>query len=379
MTVATMVNDPLAAILATLEPRQVANDEIDRDAWLRARLRGITATEAKILHIGSNREKADVIKKKIEGDTFTGNKYTDWGSFREGALLDLAGARKYGWLVHADGNPRHMATPDGLVPTWGGFAVVECKTSKYPIGLGSERFNNYGYLWQMVWQMYCAGASEAFYVWEQHDDDWSRWDARPRDNESVWHEFGPQPVESRVEHIMLTPELVEQMQKMVAAADRALTRLDKRVAEARAEIAEPVEPPAEAVQATKALETQGIIYLNALDEEKAAGQRKKDALAGALDMSVKRWGDDTNEHVFTSLAGETVRIGYSPAGEKQTSVPDEVAAREADPELWERREHARVLFEQVDDQWQAHASSHMATQVKATPASVRVTKRKGKE
>ena len=385
--------DPFAAVIEQLQPRQVANDKVDKDAWLRARLTGITATEAKVLHTGSTRDKADVVRKKIEGDDFTGNKFTDWGSYREAFLLERAAAREYGWLVHAPDNKRHLATPDGLRLTWDGFAVVECKTSKYPIPLGSPKFNDYGYLWQILWQMYCASTDEAFYVWEQHDDDWSRWDSRPRHDQSRWHEFGPQPFAGGVEHIILTPELKAEMEKMVKAADRALGRLDKKVAELRAAQA-PVDEPvdAEATEAAAAaenadrvalaaLETQAKLYKIALEKEKAAGDEKSRAMAGLLELSVKRWGEESDNHEFAPLPqepGKLYNISYSPAGEKQSSEPDEEKAREADPELWAQLDAARVAYEAVKDQWQAHAASHTKTIIKKSRAAVRVTDKKGK-
>lgn len=392
----TATIDPFATVLEQLQPRQVAHDKIDRDHWLRTRLTGITATEAKVLHTGSTRDKADVVRKKIEGDDFTGNKFTDWGNYREAFLLERAAAREYGWLVHAPDNKRHLATPDGLRLTWDGFAVVECKTSKYPIPLGSPKFNDYGYLWQILWQMYCASTDEAFYVWEQHDDDWSRWDSRPRDDESRWHEFGPQPVAGGVEHIVLTPELKSELDKMVKAADRALARLDKKVAELRAaqassaaaEDAEQAGDVAESAQADAdrialaALETQAKLYKRALEREKALGEEKQRAMAGLLELSVKLWGKESDNHEFApnpDEPGKLYNISYSPAGEKQTSEPDEEKAREANPQLWEQFEAARIAFEAMRDQWQAHAASHTKTIIKTSRAAVRVTDKKGKD
>lgn len=389
----TATIDPFAAVIEQLQPRQVANDKIDKDAWLRARLTGITATEAKVLHTGSTRDKADVVRKKIEGDDFTGNKFTDWGSYREAFLLERAAAREYGWLVHAPDNKRHLATPDGLRLTWDGFAVVECKTSKYPIPLGSSKFNDYGYLWQILWQMYCAGTDEAFYVWEQHDDDWSRWDSRPREDQSRWHEFGPQPVAGGVEHIVLTPELKAEMEKMVKAADRALGRLDKKVAELRAaqassasvedvELTEQQQADARADRlALSAIETQAKLYKRALEREKAMGEEKSLALRGLLELSVKRWGDESDNYEFAPNPDDPTKlynVSYSPGAERQESALDEDAAREANPELWAQLDAARVAYEAISDQWQAHAASHTKTIIKKSRAAVRVTDKKGK-
>lgn len=389
----TATIDPFAAVVEKLQPRQVANDKVDKDAWLRARLTGITATEAKVLHTGSTRDKADVVRKKIEGDDFTGNKFTDWGSYREAFLLERAAAREYGWLVHAPGNERHLATPDGLRLTWDGFAVVECKTSKYPISLGSPKFNDYGYLWQILWQMYCAGTDEAYYVWEQHDDDWSRWDSRPREDQSRWHEFGPQPVAGGVEHVVLTPELKAELDKMVKAADRALGRLDKKVAELRAaqasdasagdvELTEEQQAEAHAERLVlSAIETQAKLYKRALEREKAMGEEKALALSELLELSVKRWGEESDNYEFAPNPDEPTKlynVSYSPGTERQESVLDEDAAREANPELWAQLDAARVAYEAVNDQWQAHAASHTKTITKKSRAAVRVTDKKGK-
>lgn len=389
----TTTTDPLAAVLEALEPRQAAHDKLDRDHWLRTRLTGITATEAKVLHKGSARDKSDVVKKKIGGDGFRGNQYTDWGSYREDHLLTLAGATEYGWLVHAPGSERHLATPDGLRKTWDGFAVVECKTSKYEIPLGSAKFDDYGYLWQILWQMYCADTDEAFYAWEQHDDDWSRWKSRPMDRPEEWAAFGPQPVKWGVEHIVLTPELKGELEKMVAAANRALGRLDKKVAELRAAQADAPAgelTPEEAAAADDAsqeerlllanMETQARIYRGHVDGEKLEKERKEAALKELLSLSVGRWGDETGEHELPAQVGDDsqlYRIGYSPGSEQSTTAPDLEAAKVANPDLWEQLEEARVSFQAVQDQWQAHAASHTKTGTKKVAARVGVTVKKG--
>lgn len=393
VTMSSTMLDPLAPVLEALLPRQVANDKVDRDAWLRARLTGITATEAKVLHKGSSRDKADVIKKKIEGDSFTGTKYTDWGSYREDFLLAQAAASEYGWLLHAPGNTRHLATPDGLRKTWDGFAVVECKTSKHDISFGSKKFTDYGYLWQILWQMYCADTDEAYYVFEQHDDDWTRWNNRPRDDQSRWAEFGPASVRVVIQHIVLTPELKSELDKMVAAADRALVRLDKRVADLRSELAAASDPetpgdtaaPADDAEsnelhlATLALETQAKLYMRSLEREKALGDEKQTALAAALDLSVKRWGDEVDSHEFAPNPEEPetlFRVGYSPAGEKVATATDAEAAKAADPELWAKVDAARATFTALQDQWKAHEAGFTVTKTTPVKASVRVTKKK---
>lgn len=383
---------PLAAVLDSLAPRQVAHDKIDRDHWLRTRLTGITATEAKVLHKGSTADKAAIVKKKLEGDSFTGNQYTDWGNTREPELLRAAGATEYGWLVHAPGNTRHLATPDGLRKSWDGFAVVECKTSKFDIALGSPKFDDYGYLWQILWQMYCADTDEAIYVWEQHDDDWSRWKDRPMDRPEEWSAYGPKPIRLEVEHIVMTPELKTELEKMIAASNRALGRLDKKVKELRAERAgeEPSTPEEaeekavndeERTRALRVMETQARLYRRTLDREKALGAEKTESLAELLKLSRAFYGDEDGEHELDpqreDKAGKVYRIGYSPAATKSTTTVDEEAAKAADPALWENLEKARVAYEAIRDQWQSHAANHTKTSTAPVPAKVAVTEKKG--
>lgn len=378
MTNATM--DPLAAIIAALVPRQLANDKIDRSFWIRTRLTGCTATEAKVLHTGSTRDKSDVVKKKIEGDDFTGNQYTDWGNTREPFLLERVGATEYGWLVHAEGKPRHMATPDGLLKTWDGFAVVECKTSKYEIALESAKFTDYGYMWQILWQMYCAGTDEAVYVWEQHDDDWSRWASRPMDQPERWSEFGPTPINGGIQRILMTPELRSELEKMIGAADRMLKRLDAKVAELGA-VAPVVSDEDAAVDllAVAAMETQAKLYRQGLDAEKAGADAKVAALGELLGCAERRWGAEVGEHEFPADGDAgLLRIGYSPAGSKATSGFDAEAAKADNAKLWAQREAALTAYTALDDQWNAHLNSYKTTGSAPVKASVRVTEKKGK-
>lgn len=381
----TQLTDPLSSVLEKLAPRQVAHDKHDREHWLRTRLTGVTATDAKVCHKGSSHAKAALTKEKLEGGSFFGNKATEWGKLREPVLLAEAGATEYGYLVHAPGNDRHFATPDGLRKTWNGFAVVEGKTSSYDISFGSPKFDEYGYLWQILWQMYCTETTEAIYVWEQHDNDWSRWDDRPRDRREEWAAYGPKPLRIVVEEIILTPQLQDELAKMILAANRFLERLDKRVDEARAAITEEAPEVSEedaAVERVKlaALETQAKLYNDYLRKEKSAGVDKKAALGELLKLASDRWGDEADSHEFIvdpAEPGELLRIGYGPSGTTATTVPDADAAKLADAELWEKHEAARIAFEAVADQWRAHLANHTTTKRKAVAAAVRVTEKKG--
>lgn len=60
-------------VLDELEARAGASDQ-DREQWLAERRRGVTATELRDIMLASNRDVAiaDLVKKKREGDRFTG-------------------------------------------------------------------------------------------------------------------------------------------------------------------------------------------------------------------------------------------------------------------------------------------------------------------
>ena len=76
-------------VLDELEARAGASDQ-DREQWLAERRRGVTATELRDIMLASNRDVAiaDLVKKKREGDRFTGNAYTDWGNDREPVIAE---------------------------------------------------------------------------------------------------------------------------------------------------------------------------------------------------------------------------------------------------------------------------------------------------
>lgn len=140
----------------------------DRVAWLKARSRGITATDAARLSSGNSVEA--VALEKIAGSGFGGNAYTDHGSAREPEIARWVHARHginaSDALFHATADTRHLATPDGLVVRAGGaIELAEIKTSKSVF-----RSVPRSYLRQIWWQQYVLGAERTLFVWEQHTD-----------------------------------------------------------------------------------------------------------------------------------------------------------------------------------------------------------------
>ena len=154
----TMIRDHRSRIVAS---------STDRVAWIRARSRGVTATDA--AKLASDAAVEQVVRDKVLGTGFTGNAFTDHGRAREPEIAKWV-AREHGIvssqdLFHASGQPRHLATPDGLVERDGDLLLAEIKTTRkaWP---SIPR----AYLRQVWWQQYVLGADRTLVIWEQHVD-----------------------------------------------------------------------------------------------------------------------------------------------------------------------------------------------------------------
>ncbi|WP_024356714.1 YqaJ viral recombinase family protein [Leucobacter chironomi] len=154
--------DPVPALL-DLESRAGASDQ-DREAWLAERRQGVTATELAKIMTASNRDVAiqDLVRRKRDGDPFTGNAYTEWGKQREPIIAaDLAGfgVVPESRVIHAAVNSRYLASPDGVSVDFDGNLILdEIKTSGKLLPKGSAALAATGYEWQMQWCCYVAGA-----------------------------------------------------------------------------------------------------------------------------------------------------------------------------------------------------------------------------
>ncbi len=140
----------------------------DRVAWLRARSRGVTATD--VARLSGAKSVQTVALEKLQGSGFGGNAYTDHGREREPEIARWVEAR-YGIvpsdaLFHAAGETEHLATPDGLaITSSGSLELAEIKTTK-----SRWRSIPRSYLRQVWWQQYVLGAERTLLVWERHDD-----------------------------------------------------------------------------------------------------------------------------------------------------------------------------------------------------------------
>jgi hypothetical protein len=153
------------------EPRRSHRDRViahqsDRVAWLKARARGVTATD--VARLSSEHAVRVLAIEKLLGSGFSGNAYTAHGRMREPEIGAWA-RRVYGMqpstaLFHADGQPLHLATPDGLRERGSLLELCEIKTTS-----SAWRRIPRHYLRQVWWQQYVLGAERTLVVWEQHD------------------------------------------------------------------------------------------------------------------------------------------------------------------------------------------------------------------
>ena len=139
----------------------------DRVAWLRARSRGITATD--VARLSSRSSLQAVALDKLMGSGFGGNAFTDHGRAREPEIARWVRANHRiepsDALFHADGEKLHLATPDGVAMVDGTLVLAEIKTTS-----SAWRSIPRSYLRQVWWQQYVLGAERTLLVWEQHDD-----------------------------------------------------------------------------------------------------------------------------------------------------------------------------------------------------------------
>jgi len=145
--------------------RVVARSE-DRVAWIRARSRGVTATDA--ARLSSERSLQAVLQDKMLGSGFGGNAYTDHGRAREPEIARWVRAKHRiepsSTLFHAHGEPKHLATPDGVAVHGSTVVLAEIKTTGH-----AWRSIPRSYLRQVWWQQYVLGAERTLVVWEQHE------------------------------------------------------------------------------------------------------------------------------------------------------------------------------------------------------------------
>lgn len=146
---------------------RIVADSRDRVAWVRARSRGITATD--VATLTSDRAIMRAADAKLMGSGFSGNAYTAHGRAREPEIAAWVaathGIQPSSALFHAVVEKRHLATPDGIaVDSSGRVMLAEIKTTNK-----AWRSIPRSYLRQVWWQQHVLGAERTLVAWEQHD------------------------------------------------------------------------------------------------------------------------------------------------------------------------------------------------------------------
>ncbi|GAA1853500.1 hypothetical protein GCM10009796_14420 [Microbacterium koreense] len=137
-------------------------------AWVRARSRGITATD--VATLTGERAILRAADAKLMGSGFSGNAFTAHGREREPEIARWVAATHgilpSSALFHAEIEKRHLATPDGIaVDIDGRVTLAEIKTTNK-----AWRSIPRTYMRQVWWQQHVLGAERTLVAWEQHDD-----------------------------------------------------------------------------------------------------------------------------------------------------------------------------------------------------------------
>ena len=147
---------------------RVVTDGTNRVEWLKARSRGITATD--VAKLSTPKSVEQVAWNKLYGSGFSGNAFTEHGKRREPEIaswvlqeFEIVSSQA---LFHAPRDRRHLATPDGIGERGNGvLELAEIKTTNKP-----WRSIPKHYLRQIWWQQYVLGAERTLLVWEEHRD-----------------------------------------------------------------------------------------------------------------------------------------------------------------------------------------------------------------
>jgi hypothetical protein len=131
--------------------RFIAQSE-NRDAWLTARRGAVTATE--VAKASTPAGFLEALEERRNPTEIADNGYMKFGRDNENWLA-LEVKREFGilpnqWLIAAEGEPLHMATPDGL-------SLDHTMTAEIKTGGKEPSKPPLMHMRQMQYQLYCAG------------------------------------------------------------------------------------------------------------------------------------------------------------------------------------------------------------------------------
>lgn len=312
--------DPVPALL-DLEARAGASDQ-DREAWLAERRQGVTATELAKIMTSGNREQAirDLVVQKRDGDSFTGNAYTEWGKLREPIIAaDLAGfgVVPESRVFHAASNSRYLASPDGVSVDFDGNLVLdEIKTWGSPKPKGSEALAASGYEWQMMWLCHVTGAVGC---WLNGEVRLGRpGDFRPGDRSREWF-----------------PRDEDMIAQLIEVADQVLAAMDA----------------ADGPVIDEEVDTHAVNYLRAKAEAKSWAALQKRSYDALVELGISQ---------ESPLARVTITPG-TPDEEIEQEEVDLEAAEAAHPKEWVALQRAIKRVAKLQAEWDELASKYTKT------------------
>nr|WP_279543972.1 YqaJ viral recombinase family protein [Leucobacter ruminantium] len=323
-----------------MEARAGASDQ-DREAWLAERRQGVTATELAKIMTAPNRDLAiaDLVRKKREGDPFTGNAFTEWGNLREPIIAaDLAGfgVAPETRVFHAASNSRYLASPDGISVDFDGNLVLdEIKTWGSPKPKGSAALAASGYEWQMMWLCHVTGAIGCWLNGEVRLGEPGNFRPGPRSRE--WF-----------------PRDEEMIAQLVEVADLVLAAMDAD----------------EAPVIDEEQDTNAVNYLRGLAAEKEGKALKEASYRAAIERGISQ---------ESPLARVTITPG-TPDEEIEEEVVDLEAAEAAHPKEAQQLARAKARVEKLQAAWDELANQHtktVTTVTKGKPARATITAGKG--
>lgn len=142
------------------------------EQWLEERTRFVTSTEVASAHETKTMANWQRIKEdKLQGSSFTGNKWTEWGHESEPELAEYAQVFLDNTLV-LNTDPQQIVTRDGCSASPDAFnpdfsTGAEFKTTKVPLP-DNPAFSRY--LCQVQMCLWITGAKHWWLVWWQHEN-----------------------------------------------------------------------------------------------------------------------------------------------------------------------------------------------------------------
>ena len=132
---------------------RIVHDGEDKEGWVAARETGLGASDVKQYAKPSSVDK--YVAAKIRPRTFFGNEVTESGHRWEPMILAYLGVPGNTALVHAPGNSRMFATPDGIQDE-AVFTLAEAKARHGVIKPNPDA----GEWRQLAWQLMCFPEAE---------------------------------------------------------------------------------------------------------------------------------------------------------------------------------------------------------------------------